>query len=68
MGTEVNYNDILLWVEYDFYDGEPQTYDYVGSAPTVDIYSIWVGGVDIMDLFSSEQLEFIEFELIKQHT
>ena len=67
MQTEVNLYDILLWVEYDFYEGEEQTYGYVGSPPTVDIYSIYVGGVDIMDIFSNDQLEYIETKIINQH-
>jgi hypothetical protein len=67
MQTEVKLYDILLWVEYDFRDGEDQTYDYVGSPPTVDLYAIYVAGVDIFDIFSSDQLEQIESEIIKQH-
>jgi len=67
MQTEVKLYDILLWVEYDFTDGEDQSYDYVGSPPTVDLYAIYVGGVDIYDIFSSDQLEHIESEIIKQH-
>jgi len=67
MQTEVNLYDILLWVEYDFRDGEEQTYDYVGSPPTVDIYAIYVRDVDIMDIFSNDQLEYIETKIINQH-
>lgn len=67
MMTEVELNDVILWVEYDFYDGEEQTYDYVGSAPDVDLYSVFVGTQDIYNLLDANQLEEIKDLLIKNH-
>jgi hypothetical protein len=67
MMTEVKLNDVTLWVEYNFYDGEKQTNDYVGSAPDVDLFSIFVGAQDIYNLLDANQLEEIKELLIKQH-
>jgi hypothetical protein len=60
--TEVELNDVTLWV-----DGEKQTNDYVGSAPDVDLFSIFVGTQDIYNLLDANQLEEIKELLIKQH-
>jgi hypothetical protein len=65
--TEVRLNDVTLWVEYDFNEGEEQTYDYVGSAPSVDLYSVFVGTQDIYNLLNVIQLEEIKDLLIKNH-
>ena len=67
MQTEVDYNDIELWVEYQYEKGEQQTYDYVGSASEVYLDSIFVRGVDIYNLFDANQLEEIKEILIKNH-
>ena len=67
MMTEVELNDVTLWVEYNFYDGEKQTNDYVGSATDVDLFSIFVGNQDIYNLLDVNQLEEIKELLIKQH-
>ena len=67
MMTEVELNDVTLWVEYNFYDGEKQTNGYVGSAPDVDLFSIFVGTQDIYNLLDANQLEEIKELLIKQH-
>ena len=67
MMTEVKLNDVTLWVEYDFNEGEEQTYDYVGSAPDVDLYSVFVGTQDIYNLLDAKQLEEIKDLLIKNH-
>lgn len=67
MMIEVELNDVTLWVEYDFYEGEEQTYDYIGSAPTVDLYSVFVGTQDIYNLLDANQLEEIKDLLIKNH-
>ena len=67
MQTEIEYNDIELWVEYDYEEGEEQTYDYIGSAPEVYLYSIFVRGVDIYNLFDANQLEEIKEILIKHN-
>lgn len=67
MMTEVQLNDVTLWVEYNFYDGEEQDYNYVGSPPSVDLHSIYVGTQDIYNLLDANQLEEIENILIKNH-
>ena len=67
MMTEVKLNDVTLWVEYDFNEGEEQTYDYIGSASTVDLYSVFVGTQDIYNLLDANQLEEIKDLLIKNH-
>lgn len=67
MQTEIEYNDIELWIEYDYEEGEEQTYDYVGSAAEVYLYSIFVRGVDIYNLFDANQLEQIKEILIKHN-
>ncbi len=67
MMTEVELNDVTLWVEYDFNKGEEQTYDYVGSAPDVDLHSVFVGSQDIYNLLDASQLEEIKDLLIKNH-
>lgn len=67
MMIEVKLNDVTLWVEYDFNEGEEQTYDYVGSAPDVDLYSVFVGTQDIYNLLDAKQLEEIKDLLIKNH-
>ena len=67
MMTEVRLNDVTLWVEYDFNEGEEQTYDYIGSAPSIDLYSVFVGTQDIYNLLNVIQLEEIKDLLIKNH-
>ena len=67
MMTEVKLNDVTLWVEYDFNEGEEQTYDYVGSAPDVDLYSVFVGTQDIYNLLDANQLEFAKSYFINKY-
>jgi hypothetical protein len=62
MMTEVELNDVTLWVEYNFYDGEKQTNDYVGSAPDVDLFSIFVGTQDCITNSKGRVYVFTEKE------
>ena len=57
---KIEYNGVLMEVNYEFYKGEEQTWDYAGSADDVEIESIEVGGVDIYDLLGLQTLHDIE--------
>ena len=57
---KINYCDIPMEVAYEFYKGEIQTWDYPGSPDEVVLESVEVGGFDIYDLLSADQMHDIE--------
>lgn len=66
--SEVRYNTVqldglLLEIEYSFSEGESATSDYPGSAPEVEVLSIFVGGQEITNIIDETHIEGIEEEL-----
>jgi hypothetical protein len=66
MKSTVQVYGITLEVEYDYYEGEPRTYDYPGSSPYVRILKVFAGSdTDIYDLLSDVAIDKIEEILIE---
>lgn len=63
---KIDFFGIPMEVDYEFYKGEEQTYDYVGSADDVLIHSVEVGGVDITVLLDASVISDIECEILEQ--
>jgi len=57
---KINYCNIPMEVDYEFYKGESPTWDYPGSPDEVFLESVEVGGYDIYNLLSPDQLHDIE--------
>ena len=57
---KIEYNGVLMEVNYEFYKGEEQTWDYAGSADEVEIEIIYLVDVDIYDLLCLQTLHDIE--------
>lgn len=43
---EISYNNVLLWVEYEYESGERPTREHPGSPEDVHIKKIYVSGTD----------------------
>lgn len=62
----INYRGYKLEVDYNFIKGEKQTYDYVGSADEVEIYSIELNDINIMELLGINQVYEIEDIILEE--
>lgn len=63
----VNYNDVLLQVEGNFYQGEERSFDYPGSGSEFELQYVYAGSeTDIYDILTSKQIEDIEKLCIEQ--
>jgi len=56
----VNYRDVSLTVEGEYYEGEERAFDYPGSGDEFEIYHIFAGEVDIYNVFEYIQIEYIQ--------
>jgi hypothetical protein len=65
---EILYNEIPMEVEYRFWKAEEHTYYYNGTAPSIELHSINVGGVDIADLLNYIMISDIEKIIIEKLT
>ena len=70
--SEVRYNTIqldslLLEIEYSFSEGESATNDYPGSAPEVEVLSIFVAGQEITNIIDPRYIEEIEETLTQNN-
>jgi len=63
---KIDYMGIPMEVDYEFFKGEEQTYDYVGSADDVLLHRVEVGGIDIFDLLDASVLTEIEIEILEK--
>ena len=63
---KINYCEIPMEVAYEFYKGEEQTYAYPGSPDEVEIESVEVGGYDIYNLLSPDQLHDLEYIILEK--
>ena len=74
MKTELVINNIIIDIEYDYTAEEAMVYNYgdgsgyPGYPASVDIYNVYVNGVDITDLVSDSVLEEIEEQLLNYHS
>jgi hypothetical protein len=64
---EIEYCGLILDVDYTYEDGEPQTYEYAGSAPEVNIHQISLEKHDITDIVSDSAREYFESYIIKHN-
>jgi hypothetical protein len=60
----VELDSLLLEIEYSFSEGESATNDYPGSAPEVEVLSIFVAGQEITNIIDPTYIEEIEEKLI----
>lgn len=70
--SEVRYNTVeldglLLEIEYSFSEGDSATNDYPGSAPEVEVLSIFVAGQEFTNLIDPRYIEEIEEKLIQNN-
>lgn len=65
MEAIITLREIEVDVVFEYYKGEPQTYDYPGSAPEVEIEGIFIGEEDILDIIDPSLFEAIEESLIE---
>ena len=63
---KIDYMGIPMEVDYEFFKGEEQTYDYVGSPDYLGVTSVEVGGVEIIDLLAVAILTEIESEVLQK--
>jgi len=63
----ITYRQFELEVDYNFSKGEEQDYDYPGSPDEVELLSIELNGVDIMELLNVDQLYDIEAIILENH-
>jgi len=63
----ITYRQFELEVDYNFYKGEEQDYDYPGSPDEVELLSIELNGVYIMELLNVDQLYDIEAIILENH-
>ena len=61
---KVTYEGVELEVDFEYYKGEPQTWDYIGSADEVRIEAVYAGGVDIYELLNDIQLKDLEWIIL----
>ena len=58
---EVNYNDVTLQVEGNYYQGEERAFDYPGSGSEFELQYVYAGSkTDIYDILTNKQIEDIE--------
>ena len=63
----VNYNDVILQVEGNFYQGEERSFDYPGSGSEFELQYVFAGSeTDIYDILTNKQIEDIEKLCIEQ--
>lgn len=72
MTTIVAPYDFPMVVEYEYDEGEsaifwPTERAHPGSPPNASLLSCKVGGVDIYEMLSSDQIERIEDVILEQH-
>jgi hypothetical protein len=65
---EILYNEIPMEVEYKFWGAEEHTWYYNGTAASVELHSVKVGGVDIEDLLNYIIISDIEKIIIEKLT
>ena len=63
--THVTYMGIELAVRYEYQAAEKQTWDEPGWAAVATLFEACVGGVDIYELLSAEQVAAIEQLLVE---
>ena len=64
---KITYREFELEVDYNFYKGEQQSYDYPGSPDEVELLSIELNDIDIMELLNVDQLYDIETIILENH-
>lgn len=58
--------DFEMQIKADIDSGEPMTFDHPGAAPCCDIFHVYVGGVDILEMLSEAQMRRIEDHVLRQ--
>lgn len=64
---KITYREFELEVDYNFHKGEQQSYDYPGSPDEVELLSIELNDIDIMELLNVDQLYDIETIILENH-
>ena len=62
MEANINYGEVKLIVIYNYQEGEDQDWEYPGSAPEVEVESVFAedSEIDLFNIFTYVQLEDIE--------
>lgn len=58
--------DFEMEVKADVDPGESMTFDHPGSPAMADIFHVYVGGVDILEMLSKEQVKRLEDHVLRQ--
>jgi len=57
--------DFEMDVRADVYPAEPMTADHPAAPPLADIFHVFVGGVDILEMLSKAQIERLEDHVLR---
>ena len=64
--TEIEFDDVLYTVDATVTDGEASTYDYAGSAPELEVWTICNEiGCEVTSNISYTMYDFIEDRLLE---
>tara|TARA_R110000803_G_scaffold185755_2_gene248130 strand:- start:10621 stop:11007 length:387 start_codon:yes stop_codon:yes gene_type:complete len=72
---ELEYENSILVVHYNYYEGVPRTNDYIGDAPEIEIQAIYLSEghkttiTNLFNLLEYNQplMDFIEAEILTKH-
>ncbi len=62
----ITFKDVELIVSGNYFKGDKETRDYPGTNSYFEVCKIFVGGVNIYDLFSWEDIDVIEELIIEK--
>lgn len=68
----VTIDDVCLFVQYDYEDGEPEVYysdgsGHPGSPAWVEVIDVFAGEVSIFNLLSDAQIEEIKIQILESY-
>lgn len=66
MEVQIEYKGITLLVGGTYTESESKTHDYPGSSSNFDINEVFVGKIDIYELFSWDELSKITEEVLNK--
>lgn len=65
--TIFEYEGLKFTVDYEFDAGEKQTMTDPGWPANVEVYGIWLNGVNMYDMLKQSIIQDIEYKLCSNH-
>tara|TARA_R110000744_G_scaffold56031_2_gene118221 strand:+ start:3531 stop:3770 length:240 start_codon:yes stop_codon:yes gene_type:complete len=62
----IQYNDLVLVLVGEFYEGEERTHMYPGSETDFNIYKVFCGKQDVVDILEQNIIDELEIIAINQ--